>query len=351
MALYRLMCLLSIILSINSFKLSNIINIIINNNNNINNNINIHKCIKQISINLSILLLSSNIIHPQISNSLTYPIESNYYSKGLISIQPSDDFWYPPYLIGKWKTSLLFNKGEFTDRIPIETLGINNNLPGFSKYSIAILPNIGKDITTILRFIQLDSHPRQDYSYNTRSLMISSDNDIVIDSAPYSYQLSSNWFSVPSNDRTITYHDSNGKGIISLHTEKRDVQVNAGTIETIEFIKQIHKRENNNDNKIEVSYSDYALNWKISVPESSRDEFITVDKLRQTKKLIGSLDILLYIQPTNDLYIKVPAKPAGVFSYDVTMDRIDEPDIIEKTTYPYVQSEDGPVELTDFFGY
>ena len=87
----------------------------------------------------------------------------------------------------------------------------------------------------------------------------------------------------------------------------------------------------------------------LAVPASARDEFITVENLRRSSEVNGKLDILLYFQPTNDMYLQVPGKPAGVFSYDVHMKRIDDPG--DNTEYPFVWRDDGPVELQKYFGY
>lgn len=99
-------------------------------------------------------------------------------------------------------------------------------------------------------------------------------------------------------------------------------------------------------------YSDYTMNWKFSAEASLRDEFVTVEDLRKTRKLFGELNVLVSIQPSNDLYFKVPGAPAGVFSYDMVMDRMgDEFEETEKTVYPFVWRDAGPVELDKYFGY
>ena len=64
---------------------------------------------------------------------------------------------------------------------------------------------------------------------------------------------------------------------------------------------------------------------------------------------MGSLDILVYFQPTSDLYLLNPAKPAGVFSYNVTMSRIQDEN--DNTEYPFIWRNDGPVELDKYFKY
>jgi hypothetical protein len=77
--------------------------------------------------------------------------------------------------------------------------------------------------------------------------------------------------------------------------------------------------------------------------------------LSKTKSLIGNLDILVYLQPTNDLYLKVPAKPAAVFSYEVAMNRLsidsDDAADVKKYQYPFLNGDAGPIELSNYFGY
>ena len=107
--------------------------------------------------------------------------------------------------------------------------------------------------------------------------------------------------------------------------------------------------------------SDYAINWKFSAPGSFEDTFVTAEDLSKTNTLIGKLDILVYLQPSNEFYLTVPAKPAAVFSYNVTMNRLyDDKDnnnnnnnvqTVQKSQYPYPPGGTGPIELTNFFGH
>lgn len=94
----------------------------------------------------------------------------------------------------------------------------------------------------------------------------------------------------------------------------------------------------------------------MQAPAASRDEFITVENLREISKIVGSLDILVYLQPDTNLYLKFPAKPIGDFKYTVTMDRLLPSDDgitedVKRSSYPYVPREDNPVELDKYFGY
>jgi len=166
-------------------------------------------------------------------------LEINDYENTMVNT-PSDDFWYPPYMIGYWNTSMIFNGAKFTDKIPLDTLSLNNNVPGFTKYSIIFIPFMGKDIHNLtLRYVQIDSHPREDHPFNIRSLITSFLPDTVVDSAPYSFEKAPNWVYSPSNTWNIAYHDPEGAGSIDLLTRKRANRIYAGAVETIEFFRQV----------------------------------------------------------------------------------------------------------------
>jgi len=169
----------------------------------------------------------------------SHALESSAYENTIVNA-PSDDFWYPPYMIGYWNTSMIFNGAKFTDKIPLDVLSVDNNVPGFTKYSIIFAPFMGKDIHNLtLRYVQIDSHPREDHPFNIRSLIASFLPDTVVDSAPYSFEKAPNWVYSPSNSWTINYHDPKGEGSIELLTRKRINRIYAGAVETIEFFRQV----------------------------------------------------------------------------------------------------------------
>lgn len=295
-------------------------------------------------------LLSTSL--PSIAQaSISYKTRfSKELGRGLINL-PSDDFWYPPYLIGEWNTNFKFNGANFTNKFNIDELAKDNHIPGFSKYSIIFAPDIGKDVSCKLRFIELDSHPREDHPSNVRNL-VSAFTGAIVDSAAYSFQKQPNWISSPANRWSITYHDEEGNGKVDLFTRKRLQEVSAGVVETTEFFEQTHVRYNNNEinnNSITKTIGEYALNWKFRTPASGKDQFVTVDELRKATALEGSLDIYVYLRPTDVYYNKEPRSPVGVFSYDITLDRIKGND--GTTLYPFVPAEVGPVELNKYFGY
>ena len=281
--------------------------------------------------------------------------------KAEINVQ-SDDFWYPPFLIGEWDTQLLFDSAKFVEKLDVEKLASSGELPGFAKYSVFFLPEMGKDIPSVpLRFVQIDGHPREDHPHNIRSLVNAfAGPDAQVDAAPYSFQKAPTWLRSPANSWRIEYHDAEGRGVVDLLTQKRNLRVFAGTVESAEFIRQTHRRAplDASPSRLDAArpvVTDYCLNWRLTVPASLKDEFITVDDLRKTDTVLGALDVYVYLQPSSPAYSLRPGRPAGVFTYDVTMRRpagFDERQAAaetERTNYPFVWRDAGPVELDAFF--
>lgn len=182
------------------------------------------------------------LVSPHAANALAEPITSPKYKRGLLN-PPNpliDDFWYPPFLIGRWNTTMKFRGANFTSLIPLEKLAQNDNLPGFSKYSVIFAPDMGKEIRDMtLRWAQVDSHPREDHPFNMRSLITAFLPDAIVDSAPYSFQKAPDWFHSPANKWTVKYHDSTGEGTVELSTVKRQLDIFAGIAESSEYIRQV----------------------------------------------------------------------------------------------------------------
>ena len=85
-----------------------------------------------------------------------------------------------------------------------------------------------------------------------------------------------------------------------------------GTAVTKEFIQQTHRRTNTDGSKVSKVVGDYALVWKVSVPASDRDEFLTKKNLRKTQALISTLYVCAYLSPTDVLYAREPKYPVAV---------------------------------------
>ena len=91
---------------------------------------------------------------------------------------------------------------------------------------------------------------------------------------------------------------------------------------------------------------DYYLNICI------HSEFIKTADLAKTDTLVGTLDVLCFIQPTNNLYYQVANEAAAVFTYNITMQRLYDLKLsTQSTIYPYVERNEGAIELDKYFGY
>ena len=104
-------------------------------------------------------------------------------------------------------------------------------MPGFDKYSVIFAPDMGKDVSMQLQFVQLDSHVREDHPRNLRSLFTAFSPDAVVDAAPYAFQKQPNWFSAPPTRwhiRYLTTHRSGGGGLVDPEVGHPDGGVYSG---------------------------------------------------------------------------------------------------------------------------
>jgi hypothetical protein len=275
-------------------------------------------------------------------------------------------------MIGEWNADFKFEEAVFSDKVPLDKLIKEGQVPGLARYSVLAVPNVGEDVDDVkLRFVQVDSHPREDHSFNTRQLLESfsqagsssnsegssqSNPRVHVDAAPYSYQKAPDWFHSPANTREVIFHEE-GEGdktlTAQLRTLKRDIATFAGRVETVEYIRQTLTVPGK-----APAISDYALDWQFSVPASLRDEFLTVDDLRKSDAMVGRLHIFVYLSPTNDLYSSLSGQPVGVYKYVVNMKReagtgtgVDGDRGTADTVYPFVWRDAGAVELKEYFGY
>jgi len=251
-------------------------------------------------------------------------------------------------MIGTWDTRLKFLGAILTSKLPLETLSERNHVPGFDKNSVIFAPDMGKDVSLQLRYVQLDSHVRDNHPRKLRSLVTAFHQDAVVDAAPYAFQKQPNWLSAPANRWHIRHHDSQGSGEVDLFTRKRSIQTEARTAAWKEFIQQTHRRTNTDGSKDSKVVGAYALVWRVSVPASDGDAFVTTDNLHKTQALIGTLDVYAYLSPTDMLYAREPKYTVAVYSYDVdiTCAGVTSGD---DTVYPFVPDSAGPVELDQFF--
>jgi hypothetical protein len=67
----------------------------------------------------SILFIPA-VAHAAVDSTTVAPMQE-LHRKASLNL-PSNDFWYPPYMIGRWNTTYTFTSANFTDKIPLEVL-------------------------------------------------------------------------------------------------------------------------------------------------------------------------------------------------------------------------------------
>jgi len=145
-------------------------------------------------------------------------------------------------MIGRWNTSLTFNGATFSNRISLEQIVQQDATPGFRDMSVIFVPQMGRDVHNVtMRFVQVDSHTREDHPHNIRQLVRAFSPDIEVISAPYHFQKAVDWFHAEANHWRIDYRNiTDGvRGAVELLTKKRNINVFAGNVETTEFFTQV----------------------------------------------------------------------------------------------------------------
>lgn len=126
--------------------------------------------IKNVFRDLSVATLTT-IFYPGRTNAESIPVDADKYIKPLFSIPPGI-FTYPKSFLGEWKVQYSYQGSSFYDKIPFENLARDINVPGFRKYSVVMVPDIGKDFTTTWSFVQANNGDiTEDRTFNLKSTM------------------------------------------------------------------------------------------------------------------------------------------------------------------------------------
>ena len=106
---------------------------------------------------LTTLLLSASQAKAQDAALLSSPyslsaqLTNPQYTKRLFNIPPGAA-QYPSSFQGLWSTSYKFVDAKFDPTIPMKELAKDVNVAGFRKYSVAFIPDVGKDFSCRLQF-------------------------------------------------------------------------------------------------------------------------------------------------------------------------------------------------------
>merc|ERR1711871_1097871 len=73
---------------------------------------------------------------------------------------------------GLWNCEYKYSSAEFSDKVQFKDLQRDPNVAGFRKYSVASMPDIGKDVVTTRRFIERDDgNIVEDVGYNLKAMV------------------------------------------------------------------------------------------------------------------------------------------------------------------------------------
>lgn len=244
------------------------------------------------------LLLTS---FPTVSNGVSLgakECDNPTYKKNIFNIPPGP-IVFPAYFEGTWDTTFRFEDAKFTDQFTMKELSTDVNVAGFRKYGVAYMPDIGANFECDLRYTDQSSRILEDRNFNLRSILQSA-TQASVDEIEYD-------LNKDANRCSVKYHDSKGSGKQELFTNYRKQEtLPDGTFRTVENIRQSTVRV-----KIQQRASqtivDYGLEWNF---------LMTGPGL-----ISGSLKIISYLMPQDNLYFTRPEKPVGIFLYNLKMSK------------------------------
>lgn len=224
--------------------------------------------------------------------------DNEMYKKSIFNIPPKA-FNFPDYFEGTWKSSFTFVEAKFTNQFTMKELSSDVNVAGFRKYGVAYMPDIGANFDCDLMYSKRSGQVLEDRDFNLKSILQSATQGIA-DEVEYDLKKDANRCSVK-------YHDSKGSGKMELFTNYRKQEtLPDGSFHTVENVRQSTVRV-----KIQQRASqtivDYGLDWNLLMTSAG--------------VMSGTLKIISYLMPQDNLYFTRPEKPVGIFLYDLKMSK------------------------------
>ena len=259
-------------------------------------------------INNAKSLVYSSSGNPYISiNSI---LDSPAYKKSLFNIPPSE-LVYPDYFLGSWNVELFYRASEFTERVKFQELQRDLNIGGFRKYSIAYMPDVGKNVSTTFRFINRGNNVVEDAAFNIKSVIEAQLSDINSTVSNIVYDPRTN-----ANRLGFQYEDVKGVGMIELFVNSRKSSSESG------FYSLVHQRQSSVRQSIDL------ITQRGGLPRASSQilcDYATELDIHQVNnqddQLEGTFRIFSYLQPQDALFTLSPDLPVAVFQYHLSMKR------------------------------
>lgn len=78
-------------------------------------------------------------------------LDDQTYRKPIFNLPPSEQE-FPSYYKGLWDCEYRYSSAEFSDKVQFQSLQRDPNVAGFRKFSVAYMPDIGKDVKTTSKY-------------------------------------------------------------------------------------------------------------------------------------------------------------------------------------------------------
>eukprot|EP01041_Mallomonas_annulata_P012500 gene12500-26310_t len=248
------------------------------------------------------IIVSSKVFAADRLNDL---LDNEIYTKPLLNLPPNR-FEYPSFFQAVWNIDLIYKDAKFTNAIEFNKLARDVNVPGFRKYSVGFLPDLGANIKTKWNFIPADSSSGtiiEDRSTNLKNIIEDTFqiSNCIIDGIDYD--------SIKNPNRcSIQYHDQKANGKLELFTNYRKSLLKKNQFYSLEHIRQSSVRQVYGQ-RASQTIGDYAIEMILNFDS---------EKISPTN-VNGIFRVISYLQPQDDLFFIRPSKPVGIFEYDIIL--------------------------------
>ena len=276
--------------------------------------------------------------------SLSAQLTNPQFTKNLFNIPPNVAT-YPSSFMGLWASQFKFVDAKFVPSIPIKELASDVNVAGFRKYSVAYLPDIGKDFSCTLQFKNGMKGIVEDRITDLATILQSVNAATVVDA---DYDPQSN-----PNRCSLKYTDPRSTGRIELFTNYREqTLLPKTTFPTPLFVSYQSPSPLSSDGV--VTKTSPSSSRALSTNDLTDDGYRTFESLRQVttrivngqrasqttcdyaleskyypvgdKEMVGTLTLASYLLPISDKGLGqglgLSDKPVGVFLYAFGMTKI-----------------------------
>jgi len=238
-------------------------------------------------------------------------LDDSAFKKPLFNIPPSD-LKYPEYFLGLWDVNLNYQKAEFSERVRFQDLQNDVNVGGFRKYSIAYMPDIGKNAQTTFRYIRRDGSVVEDIPFNLKGIIENQFRESQCKVSGIEYNPQRN-----PNRLGLEYNDSKGSGRIEIFVNSRSSSVD------LSFHSFTHQRQLSNRQQRDILTEKGGYKQAVSqlICDYAIEMYLKPED--NTNRLRGTYIIYSYLQPQDALFFQSADLPVAAFTYSISMMKID----------------------------